>query len=62
MKKLARVLFSLCLLAAISISVYGAFCKDKNGTKFCGHTCQTSGTSCSCEGDCSEAEIEAVAS
>lgn len=57
MKKLIAILFvAFCL----TVGAYAAFCKDRNGTKFCGETCESSAGSCKCTGACTGDEIDAV--
>lgn len=60
MKKLASALGLLVVLVGITVGSYAAFCKDSQGNKFCGHTCSGSGTTCSCTGECSAAELKAL--
>lgn len=60
MKQLAKLMFVLLTLSLLTMAAYGALCKGADGKPQCGESCQTSGSSCTCEGDCSDAESEAV--
>ena len=59
MKKLRVLLLGLFVLCSLG-GLYAAVCKDANGTKACGRACNQTGASCSCVGECTAEELEAI--